>query len=271
MNSADYVYMGAGLLLALAGFGYYAMEIFRAYKEEKKKIEEDFGLSQKYAPEKATYGVLIFIQMGATGPIYVLLSFILVYVFASDSCPNSTLLASQFVFVMGITSLISNISRIPVATEAVREMAYVPSVEIPEEIKKIESLNERWKKKMEFYENSGIKNGRRHFGKYTIFMALTDTWNIYALLSFLLALIGTGLFNKGELPQLDVSKDLANSTFFAGLIYAVLTVTTVFSMKKSTEIPIEDFKDRIKTASKGFIIPLIAFVFLIYMMLPLLS
>ena len=271
MQSDALMYSLLGLILALAGFGYYAIEVWKAYKDEKKRIEGDFQLSEKYAPEKALHRVLIFLQMGSTSTLYVLLSIILVYVSGSDSYPNSTLLASQFVFIMGITSLISSISRIPIAKEGVRDTVYVPAIDVPDEIKNIENLSERLEKETEFYEKAGLRNWRKSFGKYSIFMALGDTWNIFSLLAFVLVLIGTELLgNEGSTP-VEVSKELANTIFFAGLLYSILTITTIFSMKKSTEIPIENFGERLKVASRGYAIPLIAFLFLIYTMLPLIS
>jgi len=128
MNETAMMYVVLGFILAAAGFGVYAMQVFQAYNREKRKIKEDFELSKMYEPEKAMQNIMVFIMIGSTGIVYVMLlsMFLSLFPEAETTVPNAYSLSAKFVMIMGATALIANLSRIFIVARAVQDLAYMP-------------------------------------------------------------------------------------------------------------------------------------------------
>ncbi len=274
MQSDALMYSLLGLILALAGFGYYAIEVWKAYKEEKKRIEEDFQLSEKYAPEKAVAKVMIYIMIGSTGVIYLflLLSLLMVFSGENETFKNSIMLSSKFIMLMGAIVLITDVSKIPIAKNAVRDSVYEPK-ELPKEILSETNLEKRYEMMKEYYEKNGLNMSTFNFGKHIVFLAFLETLIIYSLLIGVLLLVMTGLMSEQPGGFQDIDSGLAASIFLAGVLYVALCIPTIYFTKKASEIPIEgkDFVKKMLTALYGLILPTLGLIIMIYTMLPLLS
>ncbi len=268
------LYSLIGLILALSGFGYYAIEVWKAYKEEKRKIEEDLWLSQKYAPENAMSKVMVYIMMRFTGVVYVILLITLLLVFSEGKghLENSITLTSELIMLMGAVVLIANISMIPLTKDAVKDIVYQPR-EIPKDILSETNLEKRYRMIREYYEKEGLNTGAFNFGKHTILLSFPETLLIYALLTDILVMTFTGLMSREVVVFQDIDSGLASSIFFAGVLYVVLCLPTPYFMKKASELPIEgkDFAKRILMATYGLSLPTIGLAIMIYTMLPLLA
>lgn len=269
MNSTDYAYMGIGLIVAIAGFLLYAAYTFRAYKDEKKKIEEDFSLSQKYRPEEALSKVLFFIVYGSTGVVYTCLTMTLTMLFGTDALPLATSLLAKYVLIMGLSTLIADLARTPVAMDAARDLVYSPSIEPPEDIKNIKDIYERSKKEMEFYKSHGLRAGSWNFGRHVVVASLPETQLVYSFLIFVLLSIFTGLL--GDNLEGDITQAFAGNMFLAGLVFVVLSSSAILSMKKCTEIPMEEFGKRVMVALSGYIPGIIGLAIMMYVLVQLIS
>ncbi len=270
MNSTDYVYIILGLIIALLGFGYYFMQLFKWYNSEKKKIEEDISIVKKYNPDIGKPKVLVMAMLGATGTIYVFLTTMLTVVLGSETYPVATSLLAKYVFVVGLSAFISNLARIPMGINAAVDMAYTPSAKLPEEIRNTKDINARYRKEMEFYDSLGIRNGNKYFRKHIVFLSLPETQSIYALLIFIELMVFTGLSGRVK-TETDISSAFANNMFMAGLVLVLLSISAIFFMKKAAEIHMDEFPRKVKIGSIGYIPGIIGLLIMMYTMLPLIS
>jgi hypothetical protein len=276
MSSNDIMYMVIGLILALLGFGYYTIEVWKAYNDEKRKIKEDFQLSQKYEPEKAAPKVFIFIAVGAEGIVYLILLMTLLMIFSQgkEDLQNSIALASKFIMLMGATVLVVDISRIFPVKEAVRDISYQVSIpkNIMDEITNEKDMQKRWNILLDYYEKENLHKGAMNFGKHTILTTIVETMLMYILLINILLLVSLGLIGKGPATVTDISAGFATNIFMAGVLYILLCIPSIFFMKKCAEISMENngFVKKILMASYALSLPTIGLVIMIYAMLPLL-
>ncbi len=266
------IYPVLGLVIALSGFGYYAMAVFRAYKEEKRRIEEDFGLSKKYEPKRGEPMTMIFIMLGSPGVVYVLITSVLLMVSATyDALPNASGLVARFIMLLGATVFVGDLSRIPYSVKAARELSYQPPM--PDYIREEKDMQKRNEMLKEYGEKNGLKNPRENFGKYIVFVALPETMLIYMYLITIMLMIFGGLMEKDATGIEDIDPGLASAMFATGILYIVLMIPAIFSMKKSAEMEMtpENFPKKVLVALYGFIPSIIGLVIMIYTMLPLIS
>ncbi|GEM_PF-2141228 len=273
MHESDMMYIVVGFILAIAGFGIYAMQVFQAYLKEKKKIEEDFELSKKYEPKAAMGLVMVFIMIGSTGIMYMLVTTVILLISENyELLPNAAGLVSRFIMLIGATVFVADISRIPYSTRAMREFVY--DLILPEDIKTEKDLQKRWEMEKEYYEKNGFEHPRRNFGKYVVFLTLPETMLMYIYLITILLIIFGGLM---ESEATDVASDLdvgfVSGMFATGVLYVVLTIPAIFSMKKSAEIEMtrENFGKKILVALYGIIPSIMGLVMMIYMVISLIG
>jgi len=252
MNPTEYAIIG--VLVALVGILIYEKYTLRAYSEEKKRIEEDISLSQKYAPKKALGMLYVALVNGANGAIFVLLALVLFY--ANDMGSIRASLSAKYILILGFSVLIANLSVIPIATEAMKDIVYFPSVKVPKEIRDIKDMDERTRKEKEFYENEGIKNGSKNFGKHLILMSMPETLIIFAFIVFFL------ISNNGKMTEA-----LAENLFTIGLVFVLLAAMAIPIMKKAAEIPIEKLPKKLIIAYLAYVPATVGFVIIIMYMI----
>ncbi len=272
MNDSDMMFIVLGFILALAGFGIYAMQVFQAYLREKKKIEEDFELSKKYDPGRAKDKILLFIMIGSTGIVFVMLLTVILSISEGyGSLPNSANLVARFIMIMGATVLVVDLSRISYVVKAARELTY--QIALPEYIDSEKDFQKRREMETEYYEKNGFEDPNRNFGKYIVFNSLPETMLIYALLMNMLLLTFTNLLGGFGTGVQDINPEFASRIFAAGVLYVLLTIPAIFSMKKSAEMEMtqENFGKKIMVAVYGLIPSIMGLVIMILAMLPLLG
>ena len=264
----DYlVYIVSGLVLAIAGFAYYAVEVLKAYNDEKRKIKEDFELSQKYEPEKAMMTIMSLIAMSFTGVVFTILLTLLLWIGNPENAPNTAELISKFIMIAGITSLIANISRMPYGIQAARDLSYQPI--LPDEIKREKDLAKRAQMIEEFIKNQGLDNRSMNIGKYFLFHSLPETLNLYALLIAIELMAFTHALTIGNATN--ISTELSSQIFMSGILYIILTIPAIFSMKKSSEIEMtqENLVKKVLVAFYGFIPSIIGLIIMTYFVVQL--
>ena len=275
MNETEMMYIAIGFILALTGFGLLAMQVFQAWKDEKRKIEEDLTLSKQYEPKKSMSKMMIFIMMGSTSVIFVLLMTILLSVGGgSASLPVASDLAAKFIMLMGATSLVSNIARIPNAKNAVRDMAYYPLFpdDIEEAMRNEKDLNKRHEIMDKYMEENGLNKGLWYFGKYLVINTIPETNILYMFMMTDLILVFTGLMGTMENVQ-DISPEFSSTMFATGVLFVILTIPSIISMKKSADIEMRDenFAKKMLTAFYGFAPGIIGLVIMMYALMPIMG
>ena len=275
MNETEMMYIAIGFILALTGFGILAMQVFQAWKDEKRKIEEDFTLSKQYEPKGSISLMMVFIMIASSSVIFVLLVTLMLSLGEEAvSIPVASDLVAKFIMLMGATALVSNIARIPNAKNAVRDFAYYPALpdDVKNTMKKENDPQKREKMIKEFAEEHGLKYGKKNFGKYLVFNAFPETNNLYILLITIQLLVFTGLLGTMENVQ-DISPEFSSTMFATGILFVILTLPSIFFMKKAAEMEMNDknFAKKVLTAVYGFVPGIIGLGIMVYAMLPLLG
>ena len=275
MNETEMMYIAVGFILALTGFGILAMQVFQAWKDEKRKIEEDFTLSKQYEPKRSMSNMMVFIMVGSTSLMYVLVMAMLLLILGDNtSLPVASDLVAKFIMLMGATSLIGNISRIPNAKYAVRDMAYYPVFpeDIEEAIKNEKDLNKRHEIMDKYMEENGLNKGRWYFGKYMVINTIPETNSLYMFMMTDLILVFSGLMGTMENVQ-DISPEFSSTMFATGVLFVILTLPSIFFMKKAADIDMNDknFAKKILKTFYGAIPPIIGLVIMIYALLPIMG
>ncbi len=275
MNETEMMYIAIGFILALTGFGILAMQVFQAWKDEKRKIEEDFTLSKQYEPKMSMGKMMVFIAMGSTPVVFVLLTTMLLWISEeSVSLPVASDLVAKFIMLMGATALIGNIARIPNAKNAVRDIAYYPA--FPDDVKQAmnaeKDLNKRYAIMEKYVEEKGLSKSDQYFGRYLIFNTLPETNNLYILLITIQLLVFTGLMGETGNVQ-DISPELSSTMFTTGVLFVILTIPSIFSMKKSADMEMggENYAKKVLTAVYGFVPGIIGLGIMTYAMLPIMG
>ena len=268
MNETEMMYIAVGFILALTGFGLLAMQTFQAWKGEKRKIEEDFALSKQYEPSKSMGTMMVFIMITGSSLMYILVMTLLLSIVCDDSSlPVASDLVAKFIMLMGATSLIGNIARMPNLKESVGAVAYVPRFpdSIKAELEGERDLNRRYEIMEKFVEENGLNRGRWYFGKDMVINVIPETNNIYIFMIAEMLMIFTGLMgDMGDVQ--DISPEFSSAMFATGVLFVILTIPSIFYMKKAAEIEMNEknFGKKILMVVYGAIPPIIGLVLMMY-------
>ena len=275
MNETEMMYIAVGFMLSLAGLALFAMQVFQAWKDEKRKIEEDFTLSKQYEPKSSLGMVMAFIAMAATSLIFVILTTMMLSISErSVLLPVTSDLVAKFIMLMGATSLVGSIARIPNAKHAVRDIAYYPA--LPDDVKDTlryeRDPGKRQKMIRDFVEEKGLEHGSENFGRYFVINAVSDTNNIYILLITIQLMAFTGLMGRLEHTR-DISPEFSSTLFVTGVLFVLLTIPSIVSMKKAADIEMnqKNFGKKILVAFYGFAPGIIGLAIMTYVMLPIID
>ena len=275
MNETEMMYIAVGFILAVTGFGVLAMQTFQAWKGEKRKIEEDFALSKQYEPSKSMGTMMVFIMITGSSLMYILVMTLLLSIVCDDSSlPVASDLVAKFIMLMGATSLIGNIARMPSLKESVRAIAYVPRFpdSIKAELEGERDLNRRYEIMEKFVEENGLNRGRWYFGKYMVINVIPETNNIYIFMIAEMLMIFTGLMGDVGDVQ-DISPEFSSAMFATGVLFVILTIPSIFFMKKAAEIEMNEknFGKKILMVVYGAIPPIIGLVLMMYKLISIMG
>ncbi|GEM_PF-3817605 len=152
------------LLLPPVFFAFAALMTLRAYHEETSRISGE-GWGDRYRPKASRGKVMVLIMHMATPLVFIILTAFLATL--HDNAPSPML--------MGVISVVTILSQVPVAMRTARDVAYNPNPDLlPDEIVKMPYSPERENKKREYYERMGLINGADVFGKRLVHVSLFE-------------------------------------------------------------------------------------------------